>query len=264
MVSGRDLGLNTDRKIEKAASIIKESKSIVSLTGAGISTAAGIPDFRSPDEGLWQKDPSKMVLFTDVGFMSDPKGFYEFGRDLLPRFQDARPTLAHRFLSRLEVEGKLKCVITQNIDGLHQTAGSRNVVELHGGLSTARCTSGACAREFTLEELIKEMEERLPPLCPDCHALIRPNIVLFGEAIPEEAYRRAIESLENCDLLLVMGSSLVVYPAADMPGIAQGRGARLIIINLEPTQYDSCADVFVHLPLDVAVEKLTEALGMTL
>jgi len=256
--------LNTDRKIEKAASIIRESKSMVSLTGAGISTAAGIPDFRSPDEGLWQKDPSKMMLFTDVGFMSDPKGFYEFGRELLPRFQDARPTLAHRFLSRLEAEGKLKCVITQNIDGLHQRAGSKNIVELHGGLSTARCTGGACKREFTLEEMVKETEERLPPLCPDCHALIRPNIVLFGEALPEEAYRKALESLGNCDLLLVMGSSLVVYPAADMPGIAQEHGARLIIINLQPTRYDSRADVFIHLPLDVAVEKLAKALEITL
>jgi NAD-dependent deacetylase len=256
--------LSTDSNIEKAASIIKESKSIVSLTGAGISTSAGIPDFRSPDEGLWQKDPSKMMLFTDAGFMGDPKDFYEFGRELLPRFQDARPTLAHRFLSRLEGESKIKCIITQNIDGLHQKAGSKNVIEVHGGFSTGRCTGGACKREFTLEEMVKEMEEQIPPLCPDCHALIRPNIVLFGEALPEKAYQRAIASLENCDLLLVMGSSLVVYPVADMPGIAQEHGARLIMINLQPTRYDSHADVFIHLPLDVAVEKLAEALGITL
>lgn len=256
--------MNTDRDIEKAASIIRESGRIVSLTGAGISTSAGIPDFRSPDEGLWQKDPSRMILFTDMGFITDPKGFYKFGRELLPRFLNARPTLAHRFLLRLEKEDKLKCVITQNIDGLHQKAGSRNVVEVHGGLSTGRCTGRACAREFTLGEIAERMEEELPPLCPACRALIRPNIVLFGETLPEKAYRRALESLENCDLLLVMGSSLTVHPAADMPEIAQGYGARLVIINLQPTQYDSRADVFIRLPLDAAVEKLAEALGMTL
>lgn len=253
-----------DREIEQAASIIKESKSIVSLTGAGIGTSAGIPDFRSPDEGLWQKDPSKMILFTDVGFASDPKGFYEFGRELLPRFQDAQPTLAHHFLARLGKENKLKCVITQNIDGLHQKAGSKNVIEMHGGLSTGRCTGDTCAREFTLEELAEKMEEELPPLCPDCRALIRPNIILFGEALPDKAYQRALEFLKNCDLLLVMGSSLVVYPVADMPGIAQEQGARLIIINLQPTQYDSRADVFIHLPLDAAVEKLIKKLEITL
>ncbi|MFQ5956898.1 MAG: NAD-dependent deacetylase, partial [Candidatus Brocadiales bacterium] len=183
----RDPGLSTDRDIEKVASIIEESQNIVSLTGAGISTSAGIPDFRSPDEGLWQKDPSKMMLFTDVGFASDPKGFYEFGRELLPRFQGAQPTLTHRFLSWLEGEEKgLKCVITQNIDGLHQKAGTKNVIEVHGSLSTGSCTNNMCAKNFTLEEMVERMEGELPPLCPDCHALIRPNVVLFGEALPEK------------------------------------------------------------------------------
>ncbi|MFQ5861823.1 MAG: NAD-dependent deacetylase [Candidatus Brocadiales bacterium] len=256
--------MSTDREIEKTASIIKGSQAIVSLTGAGISTSAGVPDFRSPDEGLWQKDPSKMWLFTDAGFSSDPKGFYEFGKKLLPRFQGAKPTLTHRFLSWLEGEGKLKCVVTQNIDGLHQKAGSKNVVEVHGGLSTGRCTNNMCAKEFTLEELVERIEEELPPQCPDCHALIRPNIVLFGEALPERSYQRALEFLKHCDLLLVMGSSLVVYPVADMPGIALENRAKLIIINLQPTQYDARADVLIRSPLDVATEKLVEVLRITL
>ncbi len=256
--------MSTDREIERAASIIKESKAIVSLTGAGISTSAGIPDFRSPEEGLWQKDPSKMMLFTDVGFATDPRGFYEFGKELLPSFQGARPTLAHRFLARLEREGfGLGRVITQNIDGLHQRAGSKNVIEMHGGLSTGRCTGRTCSKEFTLEDILQKMEEELPPLCPQCRAVIRPNIVLFGEALPEEAYQRALESLKDCDLLLVMGSSLVVYPVADMPEVAMGHGARLVIINLQPTQYNGRADVVINSSLDEAARKLVKALGIT-
>ncbi|MCQ4574920.1 MAG: Sir2 family NAD-dependent protein deacetylase [Candidatus Brocadiales bacterium] len=258
--------MSTDsNRIESVASIIKESRGIVSLTGAGISTSAGIPDFRSPEEGLWAKDPSKMMLFTDVGFASNPKGFYEFGREILPGFQNARPTLAHRFLSRLEQEDSfgLKCVITQNIDGLHQKAGSKNVMEMHGGLSTGRCTSRTCPKEFGLEDIIRRVEEgELPPLCPECGAVIRPDIVLFGEELPGGAYQRAVEYLKHCDLLLVMGSSLVVYPVADMPEVAMGHGARLIIINLQPTQYDSRADAAIRLPLDEAAEKLMETLGM--
>ncbi len=257
--------MSTDSEIDRAASIIKESRSIVSLTGAGISTSAGIPDFRSPGEGLWSKDPSKMMLFTDVGFSADPKGFYEFSRELLPVFQQARPTLAHRLLSRLDTEGfGLKCVITQNIDGLHQKAGSRDVVEVHGTLNTGRCTGNSCAKRFTLDELAKKIGVEIPPLCPDCRSVIRPDIVLFGEMLPEGAYRSAVEFLEDCDLLLVMGSSLVVYPVADMPAIVLEHGAGLIIINLQPTQYDSRADVAIGLPLDVAAEKLAGALGIAL
>ncbi len=257
--------MSTDSEIERTAAAIREARSIVSLTGAGISTSAGIPDFRSPDEGLWSKDPSKMMLFTDVGFAADPKGFYEFSRELLPVFQRARPTPAHRLLSRLDTEGfGLKCVITQNIDGLHQKAGSREVVEVHGSLNTGRCTDGSCAKRFTFDELAKKIEAEIPPTCPDCRSVIRPDIVLFGETLPEAAYRSAIEFLESCDLLLVMGSSLVVYPVADMPAVALEHGAKLIIINLQPTHYDSRADVAIGSPLDVAAEKLAGALGITL
>lgn len=256
--------MSIDRTIEKAASIIRQSDFAVSLTGAGISTSAGIPDFRSPGEGLWEKDPSKMSLFTATGFASDPRGFYEFGKELLPVFHNARPTLAHRLLSRLEAKGRLRCVITQNIDSLHQRAGSKNVIEVHGNLSRGRCTSDKCAMEFTLDEISRMMDIEIPPLCPGCHAVIRPNIVLFGEALPEEACQRAIEAMRCCDLLIVMGSSLVVYPVADMPWIALEHGARLIMINLQPTHYDGRADVLIHLPLDVAAERLAGALEISL
>lgn len=256
--------MSIDSAIEEAASIIRQSHSAVSLTGAGISTSAGIPDFRSPGEGLWEKDPSKMSLFTAEGFAGDPKGFYEFGKEMLPSFRNAKPTPAHRLLSRLEADGRLRCVITQNIDGLHQKAGSKNVVEVHGSLSTGRCTNSACAIKFTLEEITREMERGIPPLCPRCRSLIRPNVVLFGEALPEEACQQAIEALRSCDLLLVMGTSLVVYPVADMPGIALEHDARLIIINLQPTHYDARADVLIRSPLDVAAERLAIALGISL
>ncbi|MEE9201404.1 MAG: Sir2 family NAD-dependent protein deacetylase [Candidatus Brocadiales bacterium] len=258
---------NSSGGIEKAAAIIKQSRAIVALTGAGISTSAGIPDFRSPSEGLWAKDPSKMMLFTDVGFAGDPRGFYEFGREvLLPNIQNARPTPAHRFLARLGEKNSfgLGCVITQNIDGLHQRAGSGEVIEVHGGLSTGRCTASACTMEFTLEQIAERMEEELPPRCPECGSVIRPNIVLFGETLPEEAYKGAVQYLRDCDLLLVMGSSLVVYPAADLPGIALGNGAGLIIMNLQPTQYDAQADVVIHSSLDDVAGRLAGVLGITL
>lgn len=247
--------------LEKAAKIIKESSSIVALTGAGVSTAAGIPDFRSPESGLW-KDPSKMVLFTAFGFALDPKGFYELGRQLLPSFLKAEPTLAHYFLAKLEHQGKLRCVITQNIDGLHQKAGSKKVIEMHGNLRTGRCTN--CPTEYTLEEMADKMNQghELPPTCQDCQSPIRPNIVLFGEDLPTGAYEEAMENLEDCDLLLVMGSSLVVYPVADMPRVVLRRHARLIIINLQPTQYDSSADVSLHMSLEEASRRLVEALGI--
>lgn len=247
--------------IERAARIVNESSRIVALTGAGISTAAGIPDFRSPESGLW-RDPEIMTLLSSWGFASDPKGFYEFGRQILPNFLKAEPTRAHRFLAYLEGLGKLFCVITQNIDGLHQKAGSRRVLEVHGSLRTGRCAG--CPRQFTLEDITEKMElyHEIPPTCQDCHAPIRPNIVLFGEGLPEETYKEALKTLGQCDLLLVMGSSLVVYPVADMPRIALGHHSRLIIINLQPTQYDPYADCVINMPLEEASQGLTKALDV--
>lgn len=244
--------------VEKAASLIRETSYIVALTGAGVSTSAGIPDFRSPESGLWN-DPEKAFFFTSEGFTHNPKGFYELGQQLLPLFLNAKPTRAHLFLARLEEIGKLKCTITQNIDGLHQKAGAQRVLEVHGNLRKGRCTG--CGREFNLEEIARKIEDgEIPPICDSPEAnkshIIRPNIILFGEPLPEEVFQEAMEELNRCDLLLVIGSSLVVYPVADMPLTALEHNARLIILNRMPTQYDSRADVVLNMPIEEAIERL--------
>jgi NAD-dependent deacetylase len=244
----------TEELVEKVASLIRGASYMVALTGAGVSTSAGIPDFRSPESGLWN-DPENMPLFTSLGFAQDPKGFYELGQRLLPLFLNARPTRAHLFLAELERIGKLKCIITQNIDGLHQKAGSKRVLEVHGNLREGRCTG--CGKGYPIEDVVKKIERgEIPPLCDYCKAYIKPNIVLFGEPLPEAVLQEAVGELTRCDLLLVMGSSLVVYPVADMPLTALEHDARLVILNRLPTQYDNRADVVLQASIEEAIERL--------
>ncbi|MDI6761356.1 MAG: Sir2 family NAD-dependent protein deacetylase [Candidatus Brocadiaceae bacterium] len=245
--------------IEKAGRLIQEASNIVALTGAGISTSAGIPDFRSPESGLWN-DPEKMLLFTSLGFAHNPRGFYELGQQLLPLFINARPTKAHLFLARLEEMGRLRCVITQNIDGLHQEAGSKKVLEVHGSLREGRCIG--CGKGSLLREMVRKMEGgEIPPLCDHCKSVIRPNIILFGEPIPQGVFQEAMEELRHCDLLLVIGSSLVVYPVAEMPLAAIEHNARLILLNRLPSQYDSRADVVLQMAIEEAVEEIQNTVG---
>jgi len=221
--------------IQKAADIINRSEKIVAITGAGISTEAGIPDFRSPGTGLWNRiDP--MFAFTSLGFKLRPKAFYRLGLELIPPFLTAVPTEAHLFLAKVERLKKSCLIVTQNIDGLHQKAGSRNVVEIHGSLRRGFCIK--CRREFSLEEIKYKTEREIPPRCDACRKPIKPDIVLFGDPIPTECFQRAQQALHECDLLLIVGSSLLIYPVADLPGIAVRRGTDIIIVNLEPTLYD--------------------------
>lgn len=222
--------------IQKAADIINRSEKIAVITGAGISTEAGIPDFRSPGTGLWNRiDP--MFAFSSWGFKLRPKAFYKLGLELIPPFLTAVPTEAHLFLARVEKLKKSCLIITQNIDGLHQKAGSRNVVEIHGSLRRGFCTK--CRREFSLEEIKLKTERELPPRCNRCKKPIKPDIVLFGDPISAECFQKAQQALHECDLLLIVGSSLEIYPVAGLPNIAVQRGVSIIIINLEPTPYDA-------------------------
>jgi NAD-dependent deacetylase len=227
--------------IEKAAEIINKSKNIVALTGAGISTEAGIPDFRSPESGLWNKvDP--MISLSSLGFKLRPKAFYKLGLELIPPFLNAEPTEAHYFLAKLEAIDKLSCVITQNIDGLHQKAGSKKVVEIHGNIRKGHCIK--CNREYSLGKIKKKIENKgIPPKCDMCAKPIKPDIVLFGDPLPVEGFEKAKAALSECDILLIIGSSLQVYPVADFPRIALQRGAGMVIINLEQTPYDRDAIV---------------------
>lgn len=214
----------------ECAELIQNAGSVVALTGVGISTAAGIPDFRGP-QGLYvtrRYDPEK--VFDIEGFLLSPGDFYEFSRDLVEVVKDVRPTLTHRFLAELEKTGFLTAVITQNIDMLHQMAGSRRIVELHGSYSSATCME--CARqllELSYDWWQQAMKLSLrPPVvtCPDCAGTLRPGIVFFGELVV--GFDEAQALVQQCDLLLVLGSSLQVSPASYLPHDAQ---AAIVVVN---------------------------------
>ncbi|NPV78918.1 MAG: NAD-dependent deacylase [Firmicutes bacterium] len=223
----------------KAAELIRASRFCVALTGAGISTESGIPDFRSPGAGLWSRiDP--MDLLSATAFELRPARFYEFIHDLVDTFSRAEPNAAHIALARLEQEGYVKAIITQNIDGLHQKAGARNVLEVHGNARSCTCIS--CGRGYSMEETLRAVSAgEVPPRCASCNSPLKPDIVLFEDPMPED-FALAQQAALQSDLMIVIGSSLEVAPACYLPSMA----GRLIIINLQPTPCDSQADVVIR------------------
>ncbi len=235
------------RAIEQALQLIQASSRIVAFTGAGISTEAGIPDFRSKG-GLWE-DAALMELMSASGFQRNPAGFYRASMQLMPNLHRAQPTEAHKLLARLEVRGQLSAIITQNIDGLHQAAGSKTVYEVHGSFRTGHCIG--CRQQFEMAAFYEQLEagEIDLPRCPICQLPIKPDVILFGDMLPLEVWNRSVQAAEQCDLMLVMGSSLVVYPAAGLPQTALANGAKLIIVNREATECDALADVVLHMEL---------------
>jgi NAD-dependent deacetylase len=251
------VGLSAE--VERIAEMILESKKVVALTGAGISTESGIPDFRGP-QGLWkQVDPRTSTI---QFFRQFPDVFWQFMVDRLGSIVRAEPNRAHYALAELERMGKLSSVITQNVDGLHLKAGSRNVIELHGNVREAVCLS--CGKVVPMEEAMGKVKRGyLPPRC-ECGGVLKPNVVLFNEPLPEEAYRRALLESGTCDLMLVVGTSLQVYPAAYLPVVAKQRGARLVIINMEPTPLDDVADVAIHAKAGEALPAIVNALKKSL
>lgn len=225
-------------KIKRLAGLIRSGGKVYALTGAGCSTESGLPDFRSPGTGLWEKvDPMKYS--TSEVLYHDPVSFYNFG---FPRFKDlsaAQPNAGHYALAELEQLGYIKGLITQNIDGLHFKAGSKRIWEVHGHLRTASCTG--CGARHSFQTLIDKLDSgEIPPRC-SCRSMIRPDIVLFGDSMsgPYFEAERALQA--GCDLLLAVGTSLTVYPVAGLPRLAQ----QLAIINLQPTPYDREAAVVI-------------------
>jgi NAD-dependent deacetylase len=209
---------------KQLAQWIHESKYMVALTGAGISTAAGLPDFRGKG-GLYERpgyDPE--TIFDIRHFPKKPKPFFDFSRELIGMVGDLTPTFTHRLLARWEQEGKLHALLTQNIDPLHQMAGSKNVISLHGNYWNSHCLS--CKQTYPYDLLVKMLLEQDVPRC-QCGGLIKPDVVFFGEQVSE--YEPALAKVKACDLLLVLGSSLVVYPVALLPAYAKGRVA---VVNL--------------------------------
>ncbi len=234
-------------KIEAVADMIPQSKKIVVFTGAGISTESGISDFRSPG-GIWEKfDPNE---FTYQKFLSSPESrekSWEFAKSLWPEIANAKPNQGHYAIAELHHMGKLDCVITQNIDFLHQRSGvpEEKVIELHGTVKWVLCLE--CGEKYPREQIQTRLEagEKVP-LCDACGGILKQATVSFGQPMPERETHEAEMRSASCDLFLVAGSSLVVYPAAQMPLIAKDNGAKLVIINLTPTPHDRYADIVIN------------------
>jgi NAD-dependent deacetylase len=234
--------------IKKAASLLRSARHAIVFTGAGISTPSGIPDFRSARTGLWERfDPMEVASITS--FQSRPERFYDWLRPLLQDIWRAQPNPAHLALARLESAGILKAVITQNIDALHQQAGSKRVLEVHGSLHTVTCPG--CSKTYRSDQFQQQMKnDGDMPHCPGCSRILKPDITLFGEMLPANTWIEAEEHCRQADVVLVAGSSLEVWPAAALPEIGVENGARLIINNLSTTHLDPSADVLI--PLNVA------------
>ena len=234
-------------KVENLSRLIKKSDNIVVFTGAGASTESGVSDFRSPG-GIWERfDPGEM---TYQKFLSSPQSrskYWEFYRECWREFRLAEPNPAHLAVAGLEKRGKLTAVITQNIDELHQKAGTspEKVLELHGTMWKVCCLE--CTADYPWEEVFSRLEQGEEiENCSNCGGLFKPATISFGQQLPERVLEEAWRHSRNCDLFISIGSSLVVYPAAYMPEMARGSGAALVIINREPTPYDQVANLVIH------------------
>ncbi len=229
---------------QRAAELLRKSKYTVALTGAGISTPSGIPDFRSERTGLWNRlDPLSVASIW--AFHNEPDRFYQHLRPLFAQLVAARPNSAHLLLAQMEQKGHLQAILTQNIDSLHQRAGSRRVLELHGHTRTATCLS--CRHQVPIEPLwTSVLRGDGLPHCPQCASVVKPDVVLFGEPLPFDALSASQQEALTCEVMLVIGTSLEVMPAADLPYLAQRRGARVILVNLMATAMDDLADVVIR------------------
>ncbi len=233
---------------KKAAELIKKCKPSVVLTGAGISTESGIPDFRSPGSGLWEKIDPMEALSTEVLY-KNPKKFYDLGFSIITSMKDSLPNKAHYLVAELEEKALINLVVTQNIDGLHHKAGSRNVYEVHGTVRTCSCDScGELYDTGIIEKRIKAGE--IPPKCR-CRGIIRPDVVLFGDMLPDCFYD-SIKKVEEAELLIVIGSSLSVSPVNYLAEICK----RLLIINLGETGYDRKSDLIIRESTSSALERI--------
>lgn len=246
--------MSASAQLEHAVELVAQARRIVALTGAGFSRPSGIPDFRSPD-GLWaQSDPSEVASLRS--FRRNPDQFYAWLNTLLDPILAAQPNPAHLALAELEAAGRLQAIVTQNIDGLHQQAGSRRVFELHGHLRSATCPD--CDRRVPTKPLLPSMRKGRAPRC-NCGASFKPDVVLFDEALPPGIFWLAHQAIEQCDLLLVAGTALEVAPVCDLPLFATRRGINVIIVNFEATYLDPMATVVLRADLASAIPALARA-----
>jgi NAD-dependent deacetylase len=224
--------------------MLRSARSAVALTGAGISTRSGIPDFRSHHTGLWdQADPMQVASLN--GFRRQPEAFFEWVRPLAAKIVQAQPNAAHYAMAELEARHIIKAVITQNIDMLHTRAGSCLVYEVHGHMREFTCVE--CFRVYPSKGILDTfIETGAVPHCEHCHGILKPNVILFDEALPVKIIHAAQQAARECDVMVVVGSSLEVAPASEIPLIARAHGAKLIVMNYEETFIDDQADVVLH------------------
>jgi NAD-dependent deacetylase len=246
--------MNTNLLLSRAADLILRARHVTVLTGAGISTPSGIPDFRSFQSGLWNKTNPFLVASMQA-FRIRPSLFFDWIRPLARTLLDAVPNPAHLALAQLEKMGRLGSVITQNIDNLHQKAGSQNVIEIHGHLRKATCVR--CYRTVSTASILDQFIESSDiPHCERCGGVLKPNVILFGEQLPVAEVRAARQAAQMCDLMLVAGTSLSTAPAADLPLVARENGADVIVINKQPTPIDKHATLVIHQDLVFALPRI--------
>lgn len=254
MKSTRNRAQLPDDLYARACDLILSSSRTLLLSGAGVSTRSGIPDFRSPGTGIWEwADP--LEIASVWGVRADPERFYRWLQPLAARIRAATPNPAHRGFARLQSLGLLHTLVTQNIDNLHEQAGSRPVIHVHGSADSASCMG--CHRPMELEYFWRHLEGTVEiPLCDHCGGVVKPDVVLFGEELPAADLAQAQEEAMHCDLVIVAGASLEVLPAGDLPLLAKRAGARLLILNLSETLLDHRADLILHEDLTVSVPRL--------
>jgi len=248
------------KTIKEIGHLIRNCEYTVALSGAGVSTPSGIPDFRSANSGLWETyDPFEVASLN--AFRYNPEKVYSWLRPLAKLIINASPNSAHYGLAQLTADGYLQKIITQNVDSLHQKAGSNNVLEVHGSFRTLTCTScfrQYCSSEFT-DTFIQDGEL---PRCRSCQRILKPEAILFGEQLPAQTWLQAVEAIRRCDLLIVIGSSLEVMPVAGLPMRAIDNGAQLIILNQQETYMDIRADIILRENVAVTIPAVVnEVLG---
>lgn len=248
------------KKIIQAAELLQQAKHAIALTGAGVSTRSGIPDFRGTGSGLWTRvDP--MEVASIWSFLERPENFYNWIRPVSKTMLNAQPNAAHYALAELEARGYLKVLITQNIDNLHQRAGSQRVLEVHGHMRQATCIR--CYTQVEAQPYIERfIEDGSIPTCPTCGGVLKPNVTLFGETPPVRVLYEAQQESEKCDVMLVAGSSLEVMPVGDLPFLARRHGAQVIIVNNAATPMDRQAAVVLREDVTVALPKIVERIKL--
>ncbi len=245
-----------EEKIEKAAKMIEKAEYVIAFTGAGISAESGVPTFRGKG-GLWEKYKPEEIA-TPEAFEQDPRKVWEWYKWRIELIAKTKPNPGHVALAKMEENGIIKTIITQNVDGLHQRAGSKNVLELHGSIWRVRCINPECGYKARIRESPRE----IPPRCPKCGSLLRPDVVWFGEPLPSRVWEQAVMEASNADLIIVVGTSGVVMPAAMIPLLVKQHGGVIIEVNVESSNITISADVFLRGRAGEILPRLAEKLGI--